>query len=221
MANKPTVVTGPFRVSVSPDGKLVGAHESINWPTDQKEIERKILGYFIQKMKIEALHIEDGGTEHLDFLLTCPRGKIYIELMEAVAPKSGGIPYKPGTQKHDCIEYAEAIFKNVQKKIDKYGFHHAIPIQLLLYVTHEQYVPAHSGYAALRRLFLDRKHPFELVFFIAPLAEDDVELIVIANRDDPVSAPSLAELAGQTWISVPSTEWKVMQVKNGKPVEEG
>ncbi|MBB5447879.1 MULTISPECIES: hypothetical protein [unclassified Paraburkholderia] len=212
MAKKPSGTAGPFTVTVSAEGTIVGQQAKIVWPPDQKEIERKILGFFVrefEKTGAKFLNIQDGGTKDLDFLLTLPGGQVHLELMEVVIPKSGEIPFRPGHRRHQPVPYADAIFEGVQRKIDKYRLNHEVPIDFLLYVTHEQYNPNGAALDVLRRYFLERKHPFECVFFLTPSPEDLVHLNVLFNKDHPFNPPPLSELEKREWINVVASEAQV------------
>lgn len=212
MAIKPSGTSGPFSVTVSADGTPVGRHEKFAWPTNQKDIERKILDFFVREFErtgAKFLKIEDGGTKDLDFLLTLPGGEVHLELMEIVIPQKGEIPFQPGHRRHEPVPYADAAFAGVQRKIDKYGLKHDVPIDLLLYVTHEQYNPNGAALDVLRRYFLERRHPFQYVFFLVPVAEDFATLYVLFNKDVPFNPPPVDELAQRAWINVVSSEAQI------------
>lgn len=214
MANKPSGITGPFTASVTATGEIIGHQEKINWPSNQKEIERKILGFFVrefEKTGAKFLAIEDGGTRELDFLLTLPRGKVHLELMEAILPQVGEIPFQSGNRGYDPIPYGEAIFCEVSKKISKYGFNHVVPIDLLIYITHEQYRPNGAAIQVLRRYFLENKHPFQYIFFLIPYAEDRATLHVLFNHDHPFNPPPFSELEGHSWLNVVSSGVEIIQ----------
>lgn len=209
MSKKPSGTAGHFSASTAHSGELVGQHVRIDWPTDAKEIERKILGFFIREMEktgAKFLNIVDGGTEELDFLLTLPRGKCHLELMEAVVPQEGEIPFQPGNRKYFPIPYCDAIFDRVSKKIAMYGMKHEIPIDLLIYITHEQYSPNNAAIQVLRRYFLENAHPFQYVFFLIPHTDDFVTLEVLFNTDSQFNPPPLNELEGKWWINGVSSE---------------
>lgn len=94
MATKPSGTAGPFAVTVSADGTIVGQQAKIVWPSDQKEIERKILGFFVREFEkngAKFLTIREGETKDLDFLLRLPGGQVHLELMKVAIPNSGGI----------------------------------------------------------------------------------------------------------------------------------
>lgn len=213
MAKKPSGAIGPIRVGII-DGQHCAEQQKVIWPSDQKEIERKILGFFVrefEKTGAKFLKIEDGGTEELDFLLTLPGGKAWLELMEVVIPKPSNTPFQSGQQCHEPLIYAENIFKAVEeKKIRKYGFNHEIPIDLLLYITHEQYAPNEAAIHALRHFFKEKTHPFNYVFLMLPLAEDLSVLHVIFNMNHPFDIPPLEELADRKWLSLPSSGFTVI-----------
>jgi len=212
MTKKPSGTIGPFAIGIT-DGEPFSEQQRILWPSDQKEIERKILGFFVrefEKTGAKFLKIEDGGTEELDFLLTLPGGKAWIELMEIVIPNRGDTPFQPGQQMHEPVVYAENIFQAVQeKKIRKYGYRHVVPIDLLLYITHEQYSPNQAAVHALRHFFKVNKHPFNYVFLMIPLAEDHCDLNIIFNLDHPFNIPPLEEIAQRKWLSLPACGFTV------------
>ncbi len=215
-AKKPTGKAGPFQVRVK-GGAIESGQLRIAWPGSQKDVERKILQYFVREFEKSGaafLKIEDGGTRELDFLLTLPGGKSYLELMEVVVPPAGAKPHQAGAQSHWPIPYADKVFADVQKKIQKYGLKHQIPIDLLLYITHEQYQPDGSALDVLRNYFQTRPHSFHYVFFLIPLSEDLTPLHVIFNADHVSEPISLEELAGRWWINLPSANWE-LQVSAG------
>jgi hypothetical protein len=202
---KPSGIAGGFRVARTERG-FAANQIKIEWPTEQKQIERKILGYFMREFERAGatfLRVEDGGTENLDFLLTLPKGKAYLELMEAVIPEDGQKPHQPGAQWHRPVPYADKVFLGVQKKIDDYGFNHSTPVDLLIYITHEQYAPNPAAIQVLRSYFADRPHPFYYVFFIVPLAEDTTPIHLLFNRDHPLKLMPLDALAECAWVSLP------------------
>src|SRR5260221_13160945 len=124
--------------------------------------------------------------------------------MEVVVPGNGQIPYLPGVQFHSPIPYADKVFETIEKKkIRKYGFVHSTPIDLLIYITHEQYAPNGAAIQVLRSYFRDRQHPFEYVFFIVPIAEYLTPISLVFSRDYQFSLPSLAELARRSWFNIP------------------
>jgi hypothetical protein len=195
-----------MRITWTPDGHIL-EHRIIKWSTDQKEIERTILGFYVrefEKTGATFIKIEDGGKGHLDFLLTLPGGKMYLELMEAVIPDAGTLPHQPNTQGHWPLPYADKVFQDVQKKIDKYGLKHRIPISLLIYTTHEQYRPNGAVIDVLRHYFKDREHAFFYVFFLIPIMTDCCSLRVLFNRDHSFDPPPLDELAKRYWMNVPT-----------------
>jgi len=85
-----------------------------------------------------------------------------------------------------------------------------VPIDLLLYVTHEQYKPNEAALEVLRRYFLERAHPFEYVFFLIPSSEDYVSLRVLFNKDQPFNPPPLSELEQCDWINLVASEMQVV-----------
>ncbi|MCA3562675.1 MAG: hypothetical protein IOC82_16820 [Aestuariivirga sp.] len=181
MAKKPTGTLGPLTITTS-DGRTSAEQQKIVWPSDQKDVERKILELFVSEFErtgAKFLRIEDGGTKDLDFRVTLPGGQAYVELMEVVIPEPSTIPFQNGQQWHEPLAYASNIFGAVEKKVRKYGFSHTIPIHLLLYLTHEQYAPNEAAIYTLRHYFKVNKHPFEYVFFLIPLTTDACDLRVI------------------------------------------
>lgn len=214
MANKPSGTMGPYSGTVQSTGKLVSQQSKIIWPSAQKEIERKILNFFMrefEKTGAKFLKIEDGGTRELDFLLTLPGGKVYLELMEAIITHEGEIPFQAGNRAYKPIPYADAIFREVSKKIFKYGFKHDVPIDLLIYTTHEQYNPNGAAIQVLQRYFLENKHPFQYVFFLIPSSEDRATLSVLFNFGYPLNPLPLSELEGRSWINVVSSGFQTIQ----------
>lgn len=212
MTKKPSGTSGAVRVSVGNDGVPKIEHLTIQWPTEQKEIERKIFGFFtreFEKAGAKFLDVEDGGVSGLDFLLTLPGGKTYLELMEVVAPRKGERPHGPGQQVHMISAYVDQVFEAVARKTGKYGFSHEYPVHLLLYITHEQYVPSPGAIEMLKVRFKEAKHSFENVFLITPLSEDLTPLIVLFNKDNPVSTVAKESVAGSWWISLPGSETKL------------
>lgn len=212
MAKKPSGITGAFSVTVTEGGELTGHHDKVNWPSSQKDIERKILGFFMrefEKSDAKFIKIEDGGTEELDFLLTLPGGKVYLELMEAVVPRPKEIPFQSGNRRFEPITYADVVFHEITKKIAKYGLKHEIPIDLLIYLTHEQYNPNNAAINVLRRYLIETEHPFQYVFFLIPHTEDFAVIHVLFNRECPFDPPALAELAESSWVNVVSSEGKI------------
>lgn len=207
MARKPSGTTGPIRVAVAESSATLN-HQPVQWSTDQKGVERKILDYFIRESQLagaRVLHVQDGGTKDLDFLLTLPGGKCHLELMEAVLPNSP-VPFQPGHMRHEPVPYARRIFDSVQKKIDKYGLKHQVPIDLLIYVTHEQYNPNDAAIWVLRRMFAEVAHPFEYAFFLVPRDENHAELLVLFNKDQPFDLPPLNALADREWFNLVGSE---------------
>ena len=212
MATKPTGLTGPLRVARTESG-VVAELLAVGWPKDQAQIERKILTAFIREFErfgAKVYEMEAGGTEDLDFLLTLPGGKSYLELMEIVAPRKGELPYQAGNHSYEALEYAEQVYSGIQRKADKYGFRHALPIDLLLYFTHALYSPSEWGELALRRFLLDRKHPFHYVFLIKSIDDETAELRVLFNHDYPSPAPEIAELRDKRWVTFDLMSGSVM-----------
>jgi hypothetical protein len=212
MTKKPSGTSGAVRPSVGNDGRPKIEHLTIQWPTEQKEIERKILGFFtreFEKAGAKFLDIEDGGVSGLDFLLTLPGGKTWLELMEVVAPRKGEKPHGPGQQAHMISAYVDQVFEGVMRKTGKYGFRHECPVHLLLNTTHEQYVPSPSAIEMLKVRFREVKHSFENVFLITPLSEDVTPLTVLFNKHHPVSTEAKESVAGSWWISLPGSETKL------------
>lgn len=188
-------------------------HQTIQWPTNQKAIEWKILGYFVREFEkngAKILDVKDGGTEELDFLLTLPGGKAYLELMEAVLPATG-IPFGSGHGHHEPIPYADKIFEGVRKKIAKYGMKHEVPIDLLIYITHEQYNPNDAALWVLRRYFAENQHPFQYVFFLVPIDEVSSQLNVLYTKDHRFELPPLEDLAERSWINLVGAEAKLIK----------
>lgn len=173
------------------------------WPTNQLAIERKIFELYLRTLRSSGETVDRAvsqGTHGLDFLMHGSRGAAYVELMEAVVPKSGDLPYQPGNQVHECVEYAEAVFAQIQKKTDKYGLKHTTPIRLLIYTTHGQYDPDRLGVWALRRLLEDRPHAFEEVLFLTPRGDSDPRVDRLYVRGTHLECPdSIETLRGQIW----------------------
>lgn len=203
MARKPSGLVGPVRVSVRAGGAQLD-HLTINWPADQKGIEWKVLEYLLRDWESNNLPVPavtDGGTEELDFLLEYPKRKAYMELMEAVVPAEK-IPFQPGHAKHEAGPYADKIFAGVKKKIAKYGLRHEVPIDLLIYITHEQYNPNDAALWALARRFADTPHPFEFVYFVVPLADDFARISLLYVKDQPMRFPPSESFEKVTWINL-------------------
>lgn len=203
---KPSGTIGPMQISASPDG-VVAEQLKVLWPTDQKEIERKVLGYFkreLEKQGGKILSIEDGGTTELDFLIETPQGKAWLELMEVVVPRDKNPPFQSGNHRHTALGYADTIWQNVEKKILKYGLKHTVPIDLLLYVTHEQYAPWPAAIYILMHYFKDRPHCFKNVIFIVPTTEDHTPTYVLFALGSPAQdLPPLDELKKNFRIIMP------------------
>lgn len=207
MARKPTGVTGPVRVTATPSGPRLD-HLTIRWPTDQKAIERKILDYFLRflaERKIVVSRVIDGGTEELDFLVEYPGGKAHLELMEAVLPEEK-VPFQSGHRWFVAGKYADQVFAGVKRKIAKYGLRHEVPIDLLIYTTHEQYSPADSALWALAKRFADTEHPFEMVYFVVPFADDDARVVLVHNKNDPRTFPPAEQFEEATWLRIVGSE---------------
>ncbi|MFS2107887.1 hypothetical protein [Ralstonia sp. Ralssp135] len=210
MARKPSGVTGPVRMSVGPEGPRLD-HITIQWPADQKGIERKILEYLLRDWKKNGVplpKVTDGGTEELDFLLEYPRGKAHMELMEAVVPPQK-LPFQGGHAWFEAGPYADRVFAGVRRKIAKYGLRHEVPIDLLLYTTHEQYNPTDAALWALARRFADVPHPFEFVYFVTPFADDDGRVDLLYNKDIPRSFPPSSEFETARWLRIVGSEAKL------------
>jgi len=198
---------------VADGGEVSGHHAKVDWPTNQKDIERKILRFFIRDFEKSGaifIEIEDGGTEELDFLLTLPGGKVHLELMEAVVPSPKEIPFQSGHGRFEPIPYADVVFRGIAKKIAKYGLKHEVPIDLLVYVTHQQYNPNEAALNVLRRYLNEAEHPFQHVFFLIPHTEDFSTLRVLFNWKFPSDPPPLAELAKSSWFNLVSSEGKIV-----------
>ncbi|MHA6883084.1 hypothetical protein [Ralstonia pseudosolanacearum] len=218
MARKPSGVTGPVRVTVGPDGAHL-EHEKIQWPTDQKEIERKILGYFVrefEKTGATILSVKDGGTEELDFLLELPGGSAHLELMEAVVP-ADRVPFQPGHGHYVAGPYAAKVFAGVERKIAKYGLRHEVPIDLLICTTHEQYNPNDAALWVLARRFAETPHPFEYVFFLTPSSETDARMVVLFNKDYAIDLPPLEAVENVSWINLVGSEAKLLTQDSSAP----
>jgi hypothetical protein len=232
MAKKPSGVIGPLTIKSGPEG-AIATRERIDWGTTQIDAETRVLEYFkgfIEGIGGKILDAQHGGTEDLDFLVTMPRGKVYVEMMEAVVTPKGERPFKSANHSFKAIEYAESVFEGVQRKIDKYGFRHEIPLWLLIYTTHDHYSPANVGFQALTRLFLDRKHPFELVAFVSPIDNAKAKVRTLFSADEPIDAPTLEDLKDAMWITfdldrgtvtstpprvIPKAEWTLSQGTKG------
>jgi hypothetical protein len=213
MTKKPSGTSGPVRISIADAGEPRIEQLTIQWPTEQKEIERKIFGYFareFEKVGAKFLRVVDGGVRDLDFLLTLPGGKTYLELMEVVTPRKGEIPHQPGQHAHTISNYVDKVFEGVTRKINDYGFRHEYPIHLLLYTTHEQYIPSSAAIEMLRIRFNEVRRPFENVFFITPLAEDVTPFEVIFSKDHPIPTVANESIADRSWISLPGAETKLL-----------
>lgn len=218
MARKPSGVSGPVRVTVDPSGVNLGL-EKIQWPTDQKEIERKVLGFFIREFRkagASILDVKDGGTEELDFLLKLPGGNAHLELMEAVVPAER-VPFQSGNGHHVAGPYATKVFASVERKIAKYGLRHEVPIDLLIYTTHEQYNPNDAALWVLARRFAETPHPFEYVFFLTPFSETNARLVVLYNKDCPKDLPPLEAVENASWINLVGSEATLITPDQGAP----
>src|SRR5512138_1889607 len=133
MAKKPTGFTGSLRIGRNADG-AVAELRPVNWPREQSKIELQVLTAFIrefEKYGAAVLGIEPRGTQDLDFLLTLPGGKAYLELMEIVVPRDGELPYQSGNHSYFALPYANKVYSGIQRKAEKYGDRHEIPIDLL------------------------------------------------------------------------------------------
>jgi len=228
---KPSGTAGPFIIRKGLRAAL-GAQSKIPWPDTQDGIEWKVFCYF--KREVEKIAggklgkvTECGGktaaamcgaafvADRPDFLLEVPGGKTYLELMEAVLPDDGQNPHRAGVQWHSPRDYAEKVWKKVNRKIQLYGFRHTIPMDLLIYTTHEQYAPTEAAIQILRDYFEDRPHPFSCVSFIVPLGEDLTPVRGLFLRNRRSQLPHRVESAGRGWVSLPAASFKlVMRASN-------
>lgn len=204
MAKKPSGTTGFISVDHT------GSHtfHANEWPTEQKEIERKILSLF--KTELEAsggkiLSIKDGGTKELDFLLETPQGLAHLELMEIVFRGGKGSPFTPGHGYHAPMEYAQQVFGEVKKKIDKYGMRHEVPIDLLLYITHQKFLPIEAAIWALRRRFFYEAHCFQYVFLLTP-GPPSAQVRVLFSKDTLFELPPIEAIRNKGWVNLDFNE---------------
>jgi hypothetical protein len=208
MANERNGPRGPVFVRTSSGGVVSSPLPAIEWPAKRKEVERKVLGYFVREIErtgAQVLYWKDSGAANLGFLLTLPEGKAWLALLEALAPDLGQTPLRAGMERHDCIDYAQGVFTGVRELSARYEVEDEFAAGLLLYVTREQDRPGDPGIAALRRMFLDRKHPFESAFFLVPLTEEHAVLSVLYDMHASMhDVPSLAELQGKDWTPLPA-----------------
>lgn len=207
-------IIGPFVTTSDGTGNMAGSQNKFVWPTDQKAIENLVLDYFLrerEKVGVVIFSRQDGGIHDLDFRLKLSDGIVDLELMEVVIRSGKEIPFQPGFGTHVAGEYADIIFEQVQKKIDKYGSNHEIPIDLLLYVTHEQYLPNNSALDVLRIYFRDKHHNFRRVYFIVPAAQEFCSLYELYSQGVTLNLPLLDEVKNVRWINAVSSEMKVIE----------
>jgi hypothetical protein len=204
MPNKPSGTTGPIKMTHNSSQVISISLEKIVWETNQKGIEKQILQFFIRDNKEykEFLSYEDGGTEELDFLIKTPKEKFYLELMEAVAPEDPKKLFQQGNQFHKAVDYVDKVFAGVERKIKKYGLKHKVPIELLIYTTHEQYNPNVSAIELLKHKFSDIIHPFRKVFFLTPIASDFSDVNILFNQEIMVELKSYEQFKNSGWGSI-------------------
>jgi SEC-C motif len=208
---KPSGTIGPFVVKSDGKGNVEGSLDKFVWPTEQKAIENLVLDLFLserEKAGVTVLTRQDGGTHDLDFRLKLSDGLIDLELMEVVIRSGKQIPFQSGHGTYTAREYADAVFAQIQKKIDKYGAGHEIPIDLLLYVTHEQYLPSLKALDVLRIYFRDKQHDFRRVYLIVPLTHKTCSLHELYINNVTLVLPPLEAIADVPWANMVSSEAK-------------
>lgn len=202
---------GPFVVTSDGKGNVEGSLDKFVWPTEQKAIENLVLDLFLlerEKAGITMLTRQDGGTHDLDFRLKLSDGLVDLELMEVVIRSGKQIPFQSGHGTYTVSEYADAVFAQIQKKIDKYGVNHEVPIDLLLYVTHEQYLPSLKTLDVLRIYFRDKQHDFRRVYLIVPMTHKFCRLHELYINNVTFDLPPLEAIANVRWVNMVSSEAK-------------
>lgn len=202
---------GPFVVTSDGKGNVDGKLTKFAWPTDQKTIENLVLDFFLrerEKTGVTIITRQDGGTHDLDFRLKLSDGLVDLELMEVVIRSGKQIPFQSDFGSYVAGEYADVVFSEIQKKIDKYGANHKVPIDLLLYVTHEQYLPSDKALDVLRIYFRDKAHNFRRVYLIVPTTPEFCSLYELYGYDVAFDLPPLEAIANSRWVNMVSSEAK-------------
>ena len=222
MAIKPSGTSGPIKISFSNNDGISQTHEKFIWATNKEGIENQIFQFFVREIKKtgeEITSYEAGGTKDLDFAVTSNNQKFCLELMEAFVSQRDCQPFQGGAQIHNSSTYADKVFAGIDKKTKKYGLKHEVPIDLLLYATHEQYNPSSSALELLKHYLIEQKHSFRRVFFIQPLAEDFSILHKLFDQKIQVALKFRDTLTDKEWFSFPSSDFNL--VTSPAPTQDG
>ncbi|MHC2277551.1 hypothetical protein ACVME8_004162 [Bradyrhizobium diazoefficiens] len=147
---KPTGTTGHFRAAVLPEGQTAGDFVKVQFPHGKEEIEKFVFDRYVQAMNSGGspllTNITQNPENHFDFTVTIPDGsEHYFDLAEFVLKARNGSPYAEVGGLISHRDVADQLLTLVRNKSDHYAKPGAIPIGLLVYVTHYRFSPSEEA----------------------------------------------------------------------------
>lgn len=172
--DKPSGISGFFRVQMNADGNVTGGFHQIPYSPTKSEVERSIATNFIASANKELVKSSESfifwnptqnEENDFDFTVETSRGPAYLELME-VAPLAG--PYESASARYKPYDLASAVLKGIKEKSAHYPKTMERDLFLLLYVTHWAFDLSNLTAACLRYWAARTDHVFRAIFSYEP-----------------------------------------------------
>ncbi|HUK10765.1 MAG TPA: hypothetical protein VLX09_23035 [Stellaceae bacterium] len=210
MPKKPTGRVGPIQVTIT-EGRADLRWENVKFPTEKKDIEQLVVNQFMAAMSRTGAQIKasQNSEDDLDFTLILPGGKIKLELREAFyGTGANSPPYDSRDMRIKSFSYAEQIVAAVR---DKSHYGTAMPIHLLLYITHWRFLPSETTIRLAQYLLQQARPMFENVFFLSPIDPGQADLRVLYPSNNPLQGKKPEEFRDQWYLNLDPANWQLQQ----------
>jgi hypothetical protein len=189
MAKNPKKPTGQLGyVSAS----LAGAEFiPIQFPQSKVDIEQYVVNAFLRSagqsgiLFFDITGVHQNAIDDLDYRLDTNRGPKYLELMEIAPLEHLRGQHSSAPSSYNQYDFAQYIHKKAMGKSCKYTNSTAVPIMLLMYVTHWAFGVGPTTLALLQFWALQENHCFEWIYFYSPIdqTEGTATIIYPSPRD--------------------------------------
>lgn len=201
---KPTGQIGATKLEIS-DGAPVAHWDKIVFPSEKEDIEKKIVGYFYREMLRQGYSILEANQNkesYIDYSLSLPSGKVDLELRELLYRDDEDKPYDSRQIKIMTLSYAQQIYDAVHKKSKHYQQTSAVPIHLLMYVTHWRFVPHEAVIRIAQHLLAETPPIFENVFLLLPFDETEAMVRVLYPSTNPMEGKRIEDFADEWYLNL-------------------
>jgi hypothetical protein len=213
---KPTGEIGAFTFGPSSPKPIFSP---VVFPESKADIEQLVAGHFVEDVKGKRLFAFDLHSpprqnleDDFDFTIHTDHGILYLELTEAFLRDIGeGLSSEQFA--YSPYVAAEHVWKQVQKKSDRYRGATTQPIVLLIYVTHWQFCFSDHVFWHLAYRMAQSPPVFLAVFYLSFLEASTVNTVLLYPTSRDFVGYDPERYKNNVTVTLNPTQW---QIRSGR-----